>query len=179
MATLELSVRDNWADRFGEIRGELIGAFGATACGYEHIGSTSVPGLLAKPVVDVLVTLGRSTPPQQVLVAMEQLGFDYRGEFGVAQRHFFARDDCHVHGFVRGEGEWTTHLLFRDFLRADADGRATYTRFKLRTARLVGWDRARYQAAKDLFVTEFLPDAEVWADRHGWRPPEVPARVAG
>lgn len=182
MVTLELSVRDDWTDRYRRVVDGLRGAFGPAATGFEHIGSTSVPGLLAKPIVDILVTL-RCAPDAggldarvldaRVLDAMAALGFDYRGEFGVAHRHFFARPDCHVHGFRPGEGEWATHLLFRDFLRADAAGRATYTSFKLRTAEDVGWDRAAYQAAKDRFVSEFLPEAEAWARRCGWRRPPV------
>lgn len=177
MVTLELTVRDDWTDRYGELVGQLAPAFGHGAVGFEHIGSTSVVGMVAKPIVDILVTL-RAAPPASVLAAMDELGFEYRGEFGVEHRFFFARADCHVHGFRPGEGEWSTHLLFRDFLRADAAGRAAYTRFKLRTAEAVGWDRAAYQAAKDRFVTDFLPEAERWARRSGWTRPPVAGAVA-
>lgn len=177
VATLELSVRDDWVDRYSELVGQLAPAFGDRAAGFEHIGSTSVAGMVAKPIVDILVTL-RDAPSATVLAAMGSLGFEYRGAFGVEHRHFFARADCHVHGFRPGEGEWATHLLFRDFLRADATGRAAYTRFKLRTAEAVGWDRAAYQAAKDRFVTEFLPEAERWARRCGWTRPPVAGAVA-
>ncbi|MEZ5231823.1 MAG: GrpB family protein [Acidimicrobiia bacterium] len=173
MATLELCVRNDWAARFERLTGELRPVFGSGALAFEHIGSTSVPGLLAKPIVDILVTL-RSTPlDPAVLHAMAALGFEFRGEYGVPERHFFARPDCHVHGFLPGQGEWATHLLFRDFLRADEGGRATYTRFKLRTAESVGWDRAAYQQAKDRYVTEFLPEAEAWAQGCGWRCPAI------
>ncbi len=169
--TLELSIRDDWTDAYEAVRAELQGAFGAAALGYEHIGSTSVPGMLAKPIVDVLVSLAAGQPATAVVEAVEALGFEYRGEFGVAQRHFFARVGCHVHAFRPGEGEWATHLLFRDFLRASPAARATYAEFKLRTAEAVQWDRLAYQQAKDRYVSEFLPQAEQWARGCGWRPP--------
>jgi GrpB-like predicted nucleotidyltransferase (UPF0157 family) len=171
--TLELSIRDDWTDVYEAVRGELRGAFASAAIGYEHIGSTSVPGMLAKPILDVLVTLAPGQPCGGVIAAVQELGFEYRGEFGVAERHFFARPGCHVHAFLAGRGEWATHLLFRDFLRANPTARATYAGFKLRTAEAVGWDRAAYQRAKDRYVGELLPAAERWAQRSGWHPPAV------
>ena len=178
MAVLELSIRHGWADVYETIRQSLIEAFGPVATGFHHIGSTSVTGLLSKPVVDVLVSVTEIPLPPIVRDATAALGFDYRGEFGVARREFLARRDCHVHAFLPGEGESIIHLLFRDFLRASADGRRTYASFKAETAQRVGWDRAAYQAAKDSYVTGFLSAAWEWADRTGWQPPPGFGRVA-
>ncbi len=119
------------------------------------------------------IRISPSVSPQEV---QPITGSGRRGVESTAssvQPSFFARPDCHVHGFLPGQGEWATHLLFRDFLRADEGGRATYTRFKLRTAESVGWDRAAYQQAKDRYVTEFLPEAEAWAQGCGWRCPAI------
>lgn len=171
VASLELSIRFDWPAVFAATLPSLQRAFGDEAIGYDHIGSTSVPGLLGKPVLDVLVTVRHAALPPPVLCAMERAGFEYRGEFGVEHRHFFARPDCHVHGFREGEGEWGTHLVFRDYLRHCPEGREDYATFKRDLAVRVGWDRAAYQAQKDAFVTGFLPRAWEWAGRTGWQVP--------
>lgn len=173
MATLALVVSDDWPEVYEALRLELVGAFGDTAARFDHIGSTSVPALLAKPIVDVLVTLGPDGLRPGVVPAMRGLGYDYRGEFGVAGREYFSRADAHVHAFRAGEGQWRAHLLFRDFLRADGEARGAYARFKSETATAVAWDRARYQDAKERFVTQLVETAEAWAVSSGWVPPNL------
>lgn len=175
MQILELAVRDDWDRVFDRTCAELSGALGRAACGFDHIGSTSVSGLLAKPVLDVLATLSAPHLPAGVVPAMDLLGFEYRGAYGIEHRHLFTRADCHVHGYRPGEGEWRVQLLFRDHLRADPAARAAYERFKRDTAERVGWDRPAYQRAKDAHVTTLLPAAEAWATAVGWRPPARPA----
>src|SRR4026208_1475727 len=89
-----------------------------------HVGSTSIPGMAAKPIIDILVVLDLHEDGLACVDAMRQLGYEYRGESGLAGRHYFRKGSPHthhVHMFAAGHPEAGRHLRFRDYLRAHPD----------------------------------------------------------
>jgi GrpB-like predicted nucleotidyltransferase (UPF0157 family) len=148
-----------WPERYEQQRRTIEAALGDNLVEIHHIGSTAVPGLRSKPVIDILLGLRRLDPTRAEIAAMAARGFQYLGEFGIPARCYFAKEDCHAHGFLVGEGQWHSHLRFRDHLRADRDARERYAAAKLEIAERVGWDRRRYVEEKEHVVSALLQDA--------------------
>jgi GrpB-like predicted nucleotidyltransferase (UPF0157 family) len=159
-SALVLSEYDpEWPRRYEAERTRITAALGSLAERTEHIGSTAVPGLVAKPIIDILLGIARLELSTEEIAAMEALGYTYRGEFGIPRRRYFSKPGYHVHTFRVGEGQWTTHLLWRDYLRNDAGARVRYASFKRFAAVRSRWDRDRYQELKDEFVAGMLREA--------------------
>ena len=165
---VELQEHDSaWAERFEEERLRLSGIFDGQAVGIEHIGSTAVPDLCAKPIVDVLVGLHELKLSDDQLAAMRSLGYEYLGEYGLAGRLFFRRNPRthHVHVVEHGGEIWERQLVFRDALRTDAEERQRYDAFKRRLA-AEGHTRKVYTELK----TPFIREIEARARARGVRP---------
>jgi GrpB-like predicted nucleotidyltransferase (UPF0157 family) len=150
-----------WPGRYERERDTILLALGGNVREIHHIGSTSVPGLLSKPVIDVLIGLERLKPTAEEVRAMAAAGFRYLGDYGIPDRCFFAKDDCHAHGFLVGEGQWRAHLRFRDHLRSSRDARERYAAAKLEIAERVDWDRGRYVEEKEHVVAAILREAPI------------------
>jgi len=145
----------SWAELFEQERQRLEPIFDGRAVGIEHIGSTSVPGLCAKPIVDMLVGLRELDLSDDQIASMEALGYEYLGEYGLPGRLFFRKHPRthHVH-VVEHDGEhWERQLVFRDALRTDAEERTRYDAFKRRLA-AEGHPRDVYTELKTPFIRE-------------------------
>lgn len=125
----------------------------------EHTGSTAIPGLAAKPVLDLL----GGYPPGSVVApyvrALVAAGYIHRGESGIPGREFFRRGDpraFHLHLTAVGSTFWRDHLSFRDRLRADATLRDAYAALKLGLAAQFPRDREAYIEGKTAFVRAVL-----------------------
>ena len=119
-----------------------------------HIGSTSIPGIAAKPIIDILVALHRDEDGQACADAMQELGYEYRGDGGIPGRHYFRKGDPHthhVHMWVEGHPEFERHLRFRDYLRPHPDEARAYEALKRELAARFGSDTYSYSLAKDAF----------------------------
>ena len=122
-----------------------------------HIGSTSVPGLAAKPVLDVMPVAAGPTEALDAASRMEALGYRFRGENGISGRLYFEKDvDCrtvaHAHMFPSGHPGIRTHLLFRDYLRTHPDAARDYEQLKRELAAKHRDDREAYTDAKAAFI---------------------------
>jgi GrpB-like predicted nucleotidyltransferase (UPF0157 family) len=122
-----------WPERFRREAAKIRAALGEAALAIEHIGSTSVPGLSAKPIVDILLVVEDSSNETSYVPALEGAGYVLR----VRERDFHehrmlrtAAKDVHVHVFSPGSPEIERYLLLRDRLRRDAEDRALYARTK-------------------------------------------------
>ena len=159
-----IEVRDYdpaWTDRFEALRAEYAAALEEAAVPFvsiEHVGSTSVPGLAAKPVIDVDVVVG----PAEVDAAssvLVSLGFEPRGELGIPQRWAFWEPDrlagTNTYVIVAGSLALRNHLAVRDTLRADADLRTEYGDVKKRVA-ATATDIYEYGAGKNATVQRIL-----------------------
>lgn len=86
-----------------------------------HVGSTSIPGIAAKPIIDILASLERDQDGPACIIAMEKLGYEYLGSGGISGRHYFRKGNPHthhVHMFAESNPSFERHLRFRDFLRS-------------------------------------------------------------
>ena len=126
----------------------------------EHVGSTAVPGLVAKPILDVAVgrpALGALDPYVEAIAAA---GYTYRGEHGIPGRHYFVRGAAdgrrthHLHLVVLGGALWRAHSAFRDYLRRVPERAAAYAALKESLASRFPADRAAYTDAKAAFIEE-------------------------
>lgn len=141
----------------------------AQACGrpiirVEHIGSTSVPGLIAKPVLDLMPVLRSYEAGFACVAPMRALGYWYAGDFGIAGRHFFIKGSPrthHAHMLVDGSREAQRHLAVRDVLRASPAAAARYAALKTTLAQQFGDDREGYAHAKAAFMRELFDAAGV------------------
>jgi GrpB-like predicted nucleotidyltransferase (UPF0157 family) len=143
----------SWSRLFEEERARLTGIFDGRAVGIEHVGSTSVPGLCAKPIVDVLVGLRELELTEDEVANMRRLGYEYLGEYGLPGRLFFRKErrTYNVHVVAHGGEHWERHLTFRDALRADSEERRRYDELKRRLA-AEGHSRAAYAELKTPFI---------------------------
>jgi GrpB-like predicted nucleotidyltransferase (UPF0157 family) len=145
----------SWAELFEQEREPLGAVFDGRVVAIEHIGSTSVPGLCAKPIIDVLVGLRELELSEEQISAMAALGYEYMGEHGLPGRLFFRKHPRthHVHVVEYGGEHWQRQLTFRDALRNDAEERRRYEAFKRRLA-AEGHSRDAYTELKTPFIRE-------------------------
>jgi GrpB-like predicted nucleotidyltransferase (UPF0157 family) len=142
-----------WAQQFEGERAALAVVFDGQAVGIEHIGSTSVPDLCAKPIVDVLVGLRELELTDEQVAAMERLGYRYLGEHGLPGRLFFRKEPRthHVHVVQHGGEVWERQITFREALRSDEEERRRYDEYKRRLA-AEGHPREAYSELKTPFI---------------------------
>lgn len=164
----------DWPRRFAELSGRLRSALGAVALRIDHIGSTSVPGLAAKPVIDIQMSVARLEPVDAFRVPLEGLGYIYRASNAERTKRYFREPPgeprTHIH--VRRAGSFSEQfpLLFRDFLRINMDTAAEYAAVKRRLAAQFPHDGLAYTNAKASFCWEIIHRADDWAQQTGWEP---------
>jgi GrpB-like predicted nucleotidyltransferase (UPF0157 family) len=142
-----------WPRMFEDERDRIAAALGPPAVRIEHIGSTSVPGLAAKPWVDIQVEVSSLRPAAAFVAPLRALG--YRHHPDDDDHEFFDRRPYHVH-VCAADGAWARrHLAFRDLLRADPAARASYEREKLRLAAIHD-DVHAYTEAKTAVIRSLL-----------------------
>lgn len=161
-----------WAVAFAVLGAAFRDALGAAAVRIDHIGSTAVPGLAAKPVIDVQVSVRSLEPVDPFRDPLERLGFVYRADNPERTKRYFREPPgqrrTHVHVRQLGSFSQQVPLLFRDYLRSHPSAAAEYADTKRRTADLFRHDRQGYVEAKDAFVWKLIRDADAWAQRSGW-----------
>ena len=148
-----------WARLYDQEAARIAKALGPVVVAIEHYGSTSIPGIKAKPVIDLLVGLPRLDDALAQIGAMERLGYDYAAHAGVPGHHVFGKGAARTHlaHFVEHQGEsWIECLRFRDRLRADTELALAYERLKVELAARHPQDRAAYTAGKSAFVASVL-----------------------
>lgn len=129
---------------------------------FEHTGSSAVPGLAAKPIIDILAGLPSERERAAAIAALEAAGYAHRGEQGVPGRDFFRRGEprsYHVHMTLEGSAFWSDHLTFRDWLRSHPGAAAEYGALKHALAARYPRDREAYIEAKTAFVQGVLRTA--------------------
>jgi GrpB-like predicted nucleotidyltransferase (UPF0157 family) len=150
-----------WAELFEVERAAIVGELGATALRVEHIGSTSVPQLAAKPIIDILLVLPVIPADPAVIATLGRLGYSHHGEYGIAQRAYFKKGEPrshHIHAFAPGDANIKRHLLFRDFLRLHPVDAERYLALK-RGLAASGLAGNSYADAKSTFVNEIVKRA--------------------
>lgn len=149
-----------WPQLFEVLRSRIAGVLDEVAISIEHVGSTAVPGLAAKPIIDIDVLLRSSTDLPVVIRKLADLGYEHRGDLGVSGREAFrARsDDVHHHLYVcpPGSREYERHIAFRNYLRTHAADANAYALLKRELASRFVNDREAYNQSKGAFVQRIL-----------------------
>lgn len=159
--------QNHWPQAFAAEYAALLSALGDAAVALHHIGSTAVPGLAAKPIIDMLLEVTDLAQLDARTDALAQLGYIAKGENGIAGRRYFYKNSPssapqrshHLHAFVCGAPEVRQHLLFRDFLRANPTTAAEYATLKSALAQQFADNPAGYQDGKNAFIAKTLQQA--------------------
>jgi GrpB-like predicted nucleotidyltransferase (UPF0157 family) len=162
---------ERWPPRFEQWRRQLADALGHAALRIEHVGSTAVPGLAAKPIVDIQISVRDVEREAAYVPAIERAGVSLRVR-EPGHRYFRPAGDrprdVQIHVCDAGSAWERDHLLFRDYLRVTPAARHAYGRLKLELADRYADDRLAYTDAKSAFILDTLDAANSWAARIGW-----------
>jgi GrpB-like predicted nucleotidyltransferase (UPF0157 family)/quercetin dioxygenase-like cupin family protein len=154
-----------WQDWFEALRAQIWPAVEDVALRIDHVGSTSVPGLAAKPVIDLDVVVASELEVRSAVERIEALGYRWLGELGVPGRQAFMRltagdlPSHHLSVVVEDNKAHLDHWLLRDILRSDSEARAAYAAAKRRAVEVAESDIDAYTEAKGTVVTELLARA--------------------
>ena len=163
-----------WPDLFSALGGQLRAALGRVALRIDHIGSTSVPGLAAKPIIDVQISVAALDPVDPFRLPLEGLGLVFRAANPERTKRYFreAPGTRRTHIHVRRAGSFSEQfaLLFRDYLRAHGEDALRYAELKRQLAEQYQADLHGYTDAKDPFIWEVMRRADGWAQAIGWAP---------
>lgn len=162
-----------WADAFAREAARIREALGATVVALHHIGSTAIPGLVAKPVIDMLMVAPSVAAVDDRSAALVAIGYEALGEFGIPGRRYFRKDAAdgtrthQLHAFALGSDEIRRHLAFRDYLRAHPTEADAYAELKRALAREAS-DTRGYTEAKTGYVRAIDQKALLWrGGEHG------------
>lgn len=159
---------ERWPQRF-ELHAKTVGdALGATALRIEHIGSTAVPGLGAKPIIDILVVVVDSSDESTYLRQLEAAGYELRVREPDWHEHRMLRTvdkNVHVHVYSADCGEIERNLTFRDRLRSNAKDRQRYEQLKRQLAAKNWSDMNAYANAKTVVIEDILAAAQATGER--------------
>ena len=157
----------SWPSRFEEERSAVITALGDRARRVEHIGSTAVPGMAAKPVIDIQLTVDDLDDVAAYDPMLTGAGYELRVLEPGHRMYRTADRDVHVHLWSDPADE-RRHLLFRDYLRNSRDDRIRYEDLKRALSHQEWPDMNYYAQAKGPLVAEIMRNAEAWADEVSW-----------
>lgn len=161
------SYQTSWVDTFQQTEKQLRLIFGERLLDVYHIGSTSVPGLSAKPIIDVLPVVDSLTDIEKFDTAMEAAGYEVKGEFGMPGRRYYRKGGDarthHIHLYAIGNPEITRHVVFRDYLRNHPNEVYSYSTIKEQLAVQYQEDVSAYIAGKDAFVKAMEKRAIAWS----------------
>lgn len=173
MIMIEPYNRD-WPCTFRDLGVKLREAIGPVALRIDHIGSTSIPGLAAKPIIDIQISVAEFDPMNSYQTPLGRLGFQYRDRNPELTKRYFketigTHERTHIH--VRRAGSFSEQfaLLFRDFMRCHPEAASEYSTHKRRLAQQFGDDRLGYTEAKTEFIWETMRRADRWAQEVGWK----------
>lgn len=146
----------SWSMQFEQEAEQIKKALGNNCIDIHHIGSTSVPGLAAKPVIDMIPVVLDLSKVDSANTAMRTLGYEAKGEYGIPFRRYFQKGDNqrthHAHVFELGNSEIERHLKFRDWMRSHPEDREAYARLKQELARQYSDDITAYCLGKEDFI---------------------------
>ena len=153
---------EKWPGAFRAIREELCEALGGSVLSIQHVGSTSVPGLAAKPIIDIDVVINGYGVFDDVESRLVSIGYIHEGDLGIEGREAFKYHDKphlmahHLYVCPRDSEELRRHIAFRDYLRAHPEDRQVYGDMKLRLAERYPRDIDSYMREKAPYVQDIL-----------------------
>lgn len=160
--------RPEWRDAFAAEAKQVAEALGPNALAIHHIGSTAIPNIYAKPILDLLVEVGDINEVDEQSASMASLGYEVMGEFGIHGRRYFRKDDQQgirthqIHAFETGSAQVARHLAFRDYMIAHPEDAQRYSELKRKLAAAYPQSPDGYMDGKDGFIKEMDRLAAQW-----------------
>ncbi|MFH0909775.1 MAG: GrpB family protein [bacterium] len=148
-----------WPRKFAEESARIRSALGSKALAVEHIGSTAISGLDAKPIIDMAVAIESLADMPACVVRLSKEGYEYKGEYGLPGRHFFTSGEptrFHVHVVEQTSNHWRVWLQFREHLLKNETVRNEYNQVKRELAKQHADNRDAYTAGKNPFISRIL-----------------------
>lgn len=164
----------SWKEEFKSIGLEIRQALGELAIRIDHIGSTSIEGLDAKPIIDIQISIRSFEPIKIYKTKLENIGYVYRYDNPDLTKRYFrekpGRKRIHIH--IREFGSWSEQcsLLFRDYLRTNKDDCRKYAVVKYDLMKQYRNERDRYVEGKEPIIWEIMSRASKWSQVTGWKP---------
>lgn len=167
--TVSLSAHSsNWSKAFS-IASDLLRETISSGLELHHIGSTSIPNIHAKPILDILGVVPSIEAFESRRSDLESLGFVWKGEYGIANRRYCVLYDeseemglIHLHVFAKTDHEVEKHLIFRDYLRASQEASGRYEDLKRKLAQTHSGVRTNYSEGKAELISQLLKEAYEW-----------------
>lgn len=159
-----------WPEDFERLRSRIAPALGVSMAAIEHVGSTAVPGLAAKPIIDLDILLQSADSLPEAIRRLAALGYQHRGDLGIAGRQAFRAPlhdvPHHLYVCLPGYPEFNRHVTFRDHLRSHPEDAKAYELLKRRLASQFRNDREAYNQGKAEFVETVLRRAQTLKMEH-------------
>jgi|SRR5690625_456915 len=154
-----------WEKQFDYERKQIIDVIGDKIVGIEHIGSTSIKGLKAKPIIDIMVGIEDLSRTSTLVAPLSKIEFEYVPKPELTDRRFFrkglwGRGTCHLHICEMHSKEWIEKLLFRDYLRKHSKVVEEYALLKSELATKYKYDRPAYTQQKEPFIKDIIEKAK-------------------
>jgi GrpB-like predicted nucleotidyltransferase (UPF0157 family) len=157
----------HWPKLFDREKAQILSVIGNRVTAIEHVGSTAVPGLGAKPIIDVMVGIHRLIDAKDCIRPLERIGYEYVPEYeaSMPERRYFRKGPnepnkhYHLHMVEHGSEFWKRHLLFRDYLRTHPDTASEYYELKRQLATRYRLNREAYTDAKTFFIESIVSKA--------------------
>ncbi|AFY49121.1 hypothetical protein Nos7524_3324 [Nostoc sp. PCC 7524] len=158
----------NWRSEFASESQQIALALRENLVAVHHIGSTAIPQIYAKPIIDILVEVKEITKVDEQSSAIEALGYEVMGEYGIPGRRYFRKHNKagvrthHIHTFAVGSADIKRHLAFRDYMIAHVEDAQKYSELKRELAKKYPDDIEGYMDGKDGFIQEMERKALEW-----------------
>lgn len=165
---------ERWPYLYIELEEKLKNALGEVAIRIDHIGSTAIPGLDAKPIIDIQISVASFEPLNAFKEPLEKLGFVFKANNPDLTKRYFREMPgtrrTHIH--VRQAGSWSEQysLLFRDYLRCHQEDCQKYADLKYQLAEKFRSNRLAYVDGKTFLIWEIMKKANKWSQEVGWLP---------
>jgi GrpB-like predicted nucleotidyltransferase (UPF0157 family) len=158
----------SWPAKFTSEAECIRAALGSMAVAVHHIGSTAIPGIFAKPIIDMLLEVEDIQAFDALSSALTELGYEAKGEFGIPGRRYFRKESTEgmrthqIHAFEKGSPASERHLAFRDYMIGQPAIAQSYSLLKQQLAASHPDDIEAYMDGKDSFVKEHEAKAITW-----------------
>ena len=159
-----------WIEQYEAEAAQLTAVFQPILVAMHHIGSTAVPGIKAKPIIDIMIVVTEITAVDAFIQPMASLGYISKGENGIPGRHYFRKGSDehhthHVHVYAENHLEIARHLDFRDYLRHHPAAATAYSQLKESLAQQYVADVSQYTESKTPFILEIENKARLWRQK--------------
>lgn len=151
--------KTDWTDRYNTEKRKLQDLLNSYSYEIEHIGSTSVIDMTAKPIIDIALKIERVELVPELITSLAKLSYTYKGEYGLEGRHFFEKGNprlYHLHVVDDKTDHWKRWLKFRDILRHNEQVRDEYIRLKTELAQKFHYQREKYTQGKSDFINSII-----------------------